>query len=307
MKRWYTKTALVCTVAIIMVICSSCFGDKAEVTKDMEQDTNVGTEDSAMSVAGSIEPNETSVDSIDSVEGALTEVTLQVGTTGESAPFTYYDTDNTTLIGYNLDVLYALRDLLGFQIQNDTLRTMDSATLMEAVKGGDVDLALNTFYVNEDTKKGLDLSESYFDTSLTVVANMGKNKKEIMGADSFSKGDKAGVVKNTLSESYVKENISHVSIESFDTDAALYAALEQGKVDAIVQEKQSAAYYIRTTPGTKLAIVGEPFNLGKSSFAIAISKDLEKEYPGIVSLLNEAIAELSEKGVLQEIQQKWCP
>lgn len=38
-----------------------------------------------------------------SAEGALEGVTLSVGTSGLFAPFSYYDEDGTTLIGFDLD------------------------------------------------------------------------------------------------------------------------------------------------------------------------------------------------------------
>ena len=43
-------------------------------------------------------------------------VKLKVGTTGLFGPFTYYDEDGKTLIGYDVDLLNDLQELLGFEI-----------------------------------------------------------------------------------------------------------------------------------------------------------------------------------------------
>ena len=52
-------------------------------------------------------------DSSDSVKGSLEGVKLSFGTTALFAPFTYYDTDGTTLIGFDLDPDECIKGLSG--------------------------------------------------------------------------------------------------------------------------------------------------------------------------------------------------
>ena len=60
--------------------------------------------------ASSDETKETSAGAKDALKG----VKLKFGTTALFAPFTYYDTDGTTLIGFDIDMMNALKDYLGF-------------------------------------------------------------------------------------------------------------------------------------------------------------------------------------------------
>ena len=62
----------------------------------------------------------------------------------------------------------------------------------------------------------------------------------------------------------------------------LYESLEQGKVDAVIQDGPNAYYYIKTTDGTKLEIVGDEFNQCQAPYAIAVSRDCAEANEGIV-------------------------
>jgi len=50
------------------------------------------------------------------IKDSMKGVKLKVGTTGLFGPFSYYDEDGKTLIGYDLDLINDLQDLLGFEI-----------------------------------------------------------------------------------------------------------------------------------------------------------------------------------------------
>ena len=54
--------------------------------------------------------------------------------------------------------------------------------------------------------------------------------------------------------------VSDDRLEVHDTITTAYESLEQGKVDAVIQDGPNAYYYIKTTDGTKLEVVGDEFN-----------------------------------------------
>ena len=74
--------------------------------------------------ASSDETKETSAGAKDALKG----VKLKFGTTALFAPFTYYDTDGTTLIGFDIDMMNALKDYLGFELDGD-IQVMDYSAL----------------------------------------------------------------------------------------------------------------------------------------------------------------------------------
>ena len=64
----------------------------------------------------------------DDIKDSMKGVKLKVGTTGLFGPFSYYDEDGKTLIGYDLDLINDLQDLLGFEIDGG-IQAMDYSAL----------------------------------------------------------------------------------------------------------------------------------------------------------------------------------
>jgi ABC-type amino acid transport substrate-binding protein len=242
-----------------------------------------------------------------SVAGALKGVTLKVGTSGLFAPFSYYDNDGTTLIGFDLDFLSALQNLLGFEIDSN-VQAMDYSALTTSVKEGKLDIGMAALCATDERKKAMNFSNTYYDSGQTVCINTETSPKEITGADVLKDGKyKVAVEKGTASHLYcINAGIPDSAIEVHDTITTAYASLEQGKVDCLIQDTPGMAYYIKATEGTKLSMVGDEFNQGQAPYAIAISFDCSDANSGIVDTFNKAIEELTANGTMDQLKAKWC-
>lgn len=243
----------------------------------------------------------------ESVAGALEGVTLKVGTSGLFAPFSYYDEDGTTLIGLDLDFLAALQDLLGFEIDGE-VQAMDYSALTTSVAEGKLDMAMAALCATDERKEVMNFSKTYYDSGQVVMINTETSPAEITCIDDLAPGDyKVAVEKGTASHLYcTNAGFPESCLEVHDTITTAYESLEQGKVDACLQDGPGAAYYIKTTEGTKLEVVGDEFNQGQAPYAIAVSFDAAEANEGIVDILDKAIDELTADGTLQEIIDKWA-
>lgn len=242
-----------------------------------------------------------------SVAGALKGVELSVGTSGLFAPFSYYDKDGSTLIGYDLDFLKALQDLLGFTIKDNTVQAMDYSALTTSVAEGKLNIAMAALCATDTRKEVMNFSDTYYDSGQILVINKETSPKEITAIDAFKDGKyKVAVEKGTASHLYAQANVPEASIEVHDTITTAYESLEQGKVDALIQDTPGIAYYIKTKEGTKLEMKGDEFNQGQAPYAVAISFDVAKKNPELVKTINAAIKELTENGTMGKIDAKWC-
>ena len=257
------------------------------------------------SKAAEKEDAQASVD-IENVEGALKGVELTVGTSGLFAPFSYYDKDGTTLIGYDLDFLKELKELLGFTIANNTVQAMDYSALTTSVAGGRLDMALAALCATDERKEVMHFSDIYYSSGLILTVNKDMRTKDIKGIDSLESGNyKVAVEKGTASHLYAQANIPANSIEVHDTITTAYESLEQGKVDALIQDQPGVAFYIKTKSGTKLEMIGEEFNQDQSPYAIAVSFDAVKKNFQLLDILNKAMVVLNENGTMDELKDKW--
>ena len=242
-----------------------------------------------------------------SVAGALEGVTLKVGTSGLFAPFSYYDEDGTTLIGLDLDFLAALQELLGFEIDGE-VQAMDYSALTTSVAEGKLDMAMAALCATDERKAVMNFSKTYYDSGQVVMINKETSPAEITGIDDLASGDyKVAVEKGTASHLYcINAGFPDSCLEVHDTITTAYESLEQGKVDACLQDGPGAAFYIKTTEDTKLEVVGDEFNQGQAPYAIAVSFDASEANEGIVDILDQAIDEMTADGSLQEIIDKWA-
>ena len=249
------------------------------------------------------EPAATSADG--SVKGALEGVTLSFGTSGLFAPFSYYD-ENGALIGFDIDFCNALKDYLGFEIDGE-MQAMDYSALATSLAEGKLDFGMAALCATDERKEVMNFTNTYCDSGQSIAVNKETSPEELTSVDMLTSGDyKVAVEKGTASHMYAMNiGIPEEALEVHDEITTAYESLEQGKVDAIIQDTPGLAYYINTAADTKIEIKGEPFNQGQAPYAIAISFDCEKANPGIVETFNKAVEELIADGTFDELSAKW--
>lgn len=241
-----------------------------------------------------------------SAEGALKGVSLSFGTTALFAPFTYYDEDGTTLIGFDIDLEKALQDYLGFELDGD-IQVMDYSALTTSLAEGKLDFGMAALCATDERKAVMQFSDTYCDSGQVVMINKETSPSEITDIDTLINGDYTiAVEKGTASHLYCQNNgVDDSRLEVHDTITTAYESLEQGKVDAVIQDSPNAYYYINTTDGTNLEVVGDQFNQGQSPYAIAISNDAAEKNDGLVDLFNQALKELQDNGTMDKLTSQW--
>ena len=270
--------SILMTTAMVMTLAAGC-GSSSGSSTGSEDKTSA--EDSSSSSSPGTDG---------SVKGALDGVKLSFGTTALFAPFTYYDKDGTTLIGFDIDLEKALQDYLGFELDGD-VQVMDYSALTTSLAEGKLDFGMAALCATDERKAVMQFSDTYCDSGQVVMINKETSPKEITDIDTLIDGDYTiAVEKGTASHLYCQNNgVDDSRLEVHDTITTAYESLEQGKVDAVIQDSPNAYYYIKTTDNTKLEVVGDQFNQGQSPYAIAISNDAAERNEGLVDIFNQAI------------------
>ena len=234
----------------------------------------------------------------DDIKDSMKGVKLKVGTTGLFGPFSYYDEDGKTLIGYDLDLINDLQDLLGFEIDGG-IQAMDYSALTTSLAENKLDMGAAALCATDERKEVMKFSDIYCDSGQVVMVNK-SNDEGIKSVDDL-KGKKVAVEKGTASHTYASKNLSDADLEVHDTITTAYESLEQKKVDAVIQDGPGAYFYIKTTPDSNLEVVGDEFNQGQAPYCVAISKEC-KYYDEI----NVAVKVLIKNGTTDELYAKWC-
>lgn len=237
-------------------------------------------------------------------QGALEGVTLTVGTSGTYGPFSYFEEDGVTLQGYDIDFLYALQDVLGFEIADDTIQDMDYQPLGTSLGQGTLDIGAAALCATDERKKVMNFTNIYYDAGIVVV--VGVDNETITSVDDLMGGDYTVAIQTgTIAYEYAVANLPESCIQTYDSQALAYKAVEGGQADATIYDQPGTAYSI-STGEINLKIVGDEFYTGQAPYALALSFNICEQYPDIVDNFNDAIAYLDESGKLAEIKAEWC-
>ena len=234
----------------------------------------------------------------------LSKVELTVGTSGTYAPFSYFKEDGKTLQGFDVELLKALQDKLGFKIKNDTIQDMDYGPLTTSLTQGQIDLGAAALCATDERKEVMNFSDIYYDAGIIVA--VGKDNNDIKSVDDLTDGKyKVAVQTGTIAYEYATSKLPEKCLQSFDSQALAYKAVEGGQADATIYDAPGTSYSIKTGE-VKFKIVGDEFYNGQAPYALAFSFDICKKYPDIIEQFNKAIKELQDDGTIDKLKKDWC-
>lgn len=231
----------------------------------------------------------------------LTADTLTIGT-GTPAYSPWVENDKPeSKEGFEAAVAYAVAAELGF---GDAAVTWVRTGFDEAVQPGkkNFDFNLQQFSINDERKKTVSFSASYYSTNQAVVALAGS---PAIGATTIAdlKDVKFGAQAGTTSLDFIT-NVIKPSAEPFayDDNAGAKAALEAKQIDAIVVDLPTA-FYIAAVELTGASVVGQfPASASTTPDNFGLVFDLDNP---LVSCVDIAVAALKDNGTLAEIEKTW--
>ena len=210
--------------------------------------------------------------------------------TGIYAPFAFKD-ENSKLVGYDLDLLDAMSKKLGFTYK---VTPTEYDNMFMAVANGEYDIGMGQVCITEDRKKKMDFTEPYENAGLQFIVRKDEN---LTSVDQL-KGKKIAVEKGTASHKYVTEHCKDSEIVVFPSISAAFMEVEQGKADALMQDKPNAVYYLKKHPESGLTLLGEETAKIPDGFALPKDSPYKAEF-------DKALKELQEDGTIKKLEDKW--
>ncbi|MFV0381546.1 MAG: transporter substrate-binding domain-containing protein [Breznakia sp.] len=223
---------------------------------------------------------------------------LTVGTSSGYAPYEMVD-ENGELYGFDIDVMNAVAKEAGYELEWEDM-AFDG--LVPAVQSGVVDVAIAGMTPNEERKKSVDFSKSYYggeesSVNTNYFLTLASNAYDSLAS---LKGKKIGVQLGTVQEAELSGMAEEkgFTVEKLAQNADLLQMLKMGSIDAILMEKLVADE--RMAADKDLAafefVGGE--DLEGNSIAFKKGSKLKKE-------LGKALKTLKENGELNKLVEKW--
>lgn len=219
------------------------------------------------------------------------EGVLTVGTEGTYRPFTFHEDGTGDLMGYDVEVVEAVAERLGVEVEFEETQW---DAIFAGLEAGRFDVIANQVSINEERLAKYDFSEPYTISPGVVVVNAGD--------DSISSlEDLAGkrTAQSLTSNWYQMAQDAGANVEAVEGWAQAVSLLQQDRVDATINDRLTFLDYQQTEGETGLEVAVETDERAENAFAFRKGSD------SLVEAFDEALAELRADGTLAEISEKY--
>ena len=217
---------------------------------------------------------------------------LVVGTEGTYRPFTFHDASGD-LTGYDVEIVTAVAEKLGVEPK---FQETQWDAIFAGLDAGRFDIIANQVSINDEREAKYELSEPYtVSPGVVIVA------KDTSDIDSLASLSGKTTAQSLSSNWYDLAKENGAKVESVEGWAQAIALLEQGRVDATLNDKLTFLDYKATDAAgaAGLKIAAETDDPSRNAFVV------KKGESALISAVDDALDELRADGTLTEISKKY--
>ncbi|GAA1137933.1 amino acid ABC transporter substrate-binding protein [Nesterenkonia lutea] len=216
---------------------------------------------------------------------------LTVGTEGTYRPFSYHEDGSGELTGYDVEIVTAVGEELGVEVEFEETQWDAMFAGLESAR---FDVIANQVSITEEREESYQFSAPYT-VSNGVIVTLEDNDE----ITSFEDLDGATTAQSLTSNWYELATESGAEVEAVEGWAQSVTLLEQGRVDATVNDKLTYLDYQATENNENIKIAAETEEQSLSALTFRQGSD------SLVEAVDEAMATLAEDGTLAEISEKY--
>ncbi|MCH8559987.1 MULTISPECIES: amino acid ABC transporter substrate-binding protein [unclassified Nesterenkonia] len=216
---------------------------------------------------------------------------LTVGTEGTYRPFSFHEGGAGELTGYDVEIVTAVAEELG--VEADFEETQWDA-MFAGLESERFDVIANQVSITEEREESYLFSAPYT-VSNGVIVTLAENEE----ISSFEDLDGATTAQSLTSNWNDLATESGANVEAVEGWAQSVTLLEQGRVDATINDKLTYLDYQETEGNENIKIAAETED--QSQAALTFRQGSES----LVEAVDEALAALAEDGTLTEISEKY--
>lgn len=217
--------------------------------------------------------------------------TINFGTEGIYSPFSYHDSKTKKLVGYDVDVARAVAKKLGLKAKFTEIKWDGLIAGLDAKK---LDVVANQVSITPERKAKYVFSKPYtYSYGSLIVRSSNKNIHSFKDL----KGKKAAQSKTSNWTAVSKKYGAKLTYtDGFTQDIQL---LQQGRVDATVNDNVTFLDYKKQKPNAKIKIAATSKEETQSAFLA------RKGSTETIKQLNKALTALAKDGTLTKISEKY--
>lgn len=206
-------------------------------------------------------------------------------------PFEF--TKNGKTVGFDIDLMREIGKQASFEPQFENVK-FDG--IIQGIGSGLYDSAISSITITPEREKQIDFSKPYFNADQSLLVQKGSKIKSTGDLSSATVGVQLGTTGASEADK-LKKNGKISQVRTFDTITDAFAALENGQIDAIINDFPVSAYRAKTSNGSLVIVQTIPTG---EQYGIAFPKDSELLKPA-----NKALAEIKKDGTYAKLYEKW--
>lgn len=212
---------------------------------------------------------------------------VTIGVFGDKPPFGYIDAKGQNA-GFDVYIAKQIaKDLLGSE-EKVRFVLVEAANRIEFLKSNKVDIMMANFTRTNERAQQVDFANPYMKVSLGVVSKDGA----ITNLEQLK--DKTLIVnKGTTADFYFSKNHPEIKLLKFEQNTETFAALQDGRGDALAHDNTLLFAWAKENPGFKVGIR----ELGSAD---VIAPAVKKDNVELLAWLNDEITKLQKEGFLLE-------
>lgn len=218
------------------------------------------------------------------------------------APFEYFDTDNTTIVGFDADLSKAIAAKMGLKAK-DVNTGFD--TILVGLGSGKHDVGMSAFSATPERAKAVDFVV-YGAGGSGIAVKTGNPKGLSMDPAklcghtvSAQKGSIQGIdYLPKFSKQCTDAGKPAITIALYPSQNEANLAVASGRADAVLADSVSMAYQASQSKGAFELAPGADFD--PTNIAVALPKGSE-----LVAAISAALKELAAQGVVADVARKW--
>lgn len=282
MKKKLLSVVMAMTLSASLMACGSSSAASSEDTTEA-----VAAESTDTAEADTAETDAAETSEITGA-GVGTEGTLVMATNAEFPPYEYHDGDS--IVGIDAEIAQAIADKMGVTLEIEDI-AFDS--IIPEVTSGKADMGMAGMTVTDERKQSVDFSDTYAEAAQVIIVT---EDSDIASPDDLQ-GKIVGVQTGTTGDIYATDDYGDDNVERYNKGMEAVQALSQGKIDAVIIDREPAKVYVQENEGLK--ILDE--NYTTEEYAIAVNKGNAE----LLANVNAALAELKADGTIDAIVAKY--
>ncbi len=215
---------------------------------------------------------------------------LRVGTDATYPPFETINTANGRPEGFDIDLITSICNRLGWKPEF-IVTPFDG--IVPGLTGEKYDLIISSFTMTPERAGAVRFSDPYYDAGQSIAVPLDNTTITTLADLS---GKKIGVQLGTTGERLAR-TLAEAEVISFENIGSAFIDMENGKLDAVINDLPTSSKIISTRGRAKIVAKG----LSDEKYAMAV----RLADTTLVAAINKALVELKQSGLIETLQRKW--